>query len=89
MVQLLRRENVDFVIVEPSVSSIRRASHGDRTAFENRMRSFGPYVDMHDLQGSDDVEHFRDENHLNQNCVVLFKTALIKKLQAKGRLLHE
>lgn len=88
MVDMLHREQVRFVIVDPPVSSTRRASYGDHSDFASVMRSFGPYVDMHDLKGLDDVEHFYDENHLNQRGVEFFNAALIERLRAMGYLSH-
>jgi hypothetical protein len=88
MIHMLRAEGVDFVIVEPPVSSVRRASYGDHDIFEALMRSLGPYIDMHDLAGMDDVEHFYDEVHLNQRGVVLFNAALIEQLRIKDHLPH-
>lgn len=86
MVDMLHREQVRFVIVDPPVSSTRRASYGDHSDFASVMRSFGPYVDMHDLPGMDDVEHFYDEVHMNQRGVEHFNAAIIERLRSDGLL---
>jgi len=84
MTTALKEKRVAFVIVEPPVPSVRRASYSDHGQFEALMRSFGPYVDMHTLSGMNDRLHFYDDVHLNQHGVELFNAALIERLEHEG-----
>jgi hypothetical protein len=84
MMERLRRENREVVLVEAPITHWRYRSLLNHTEHERLMKSFAPYINMNGMAGLDDSTHFYDSNHLNQQGVEIFNAALLDSLKRGG-----
>jgi hypothetical protein len=77
---LIKQRNIPVIFIQtPITRSLYEAisNHGE---FDDRMREYGAYYNFNELMELDDELHFWDDDHLNQDGVILFNARLLEIL---------
>lgn len=79
----LNQHGTPYLLVQAPVAPGLYQSYQRRqtSAFDQRMRARGPYLNFNELLELNDSLHFYDEHHLNQRGVEVFNQALIEWLE--------
>ena len=81
IMDLIKERKIKVLFVNAPVPRIRYTSFPSLYEFENRIGSFGKYLDFNKLITLDEARYFFDENHLNQMGVDTFNRSLINHIK--------
>ncbi len=78
----LNERGAKVVLVQAPITESRYRSYLNNGSYDDRMMSYGEYLNFNLRLPLDDSLHFYDSHHMNQDGVVIFNHALIDSLRA-------
>lgn len=77
---LIQQRKIPVIFVQTPVSPSLYQSFSNQGEFDDWIRKYGVYYDFNGLVEVNDRLHFWDDDHLNQNGVIIFNAKLIEVL---------
>ncbi len=84
LLELLRKKQIDYILVEAPTTRARYESISNHEEIESFLNERGQYVNFNGRLPLVDSLHFYDHSHLNQRGVEIFNEAFIEWLREEG-----
>lgn len=84
ILHIFKSNNIDFILIQAPMTHDYYNSYINPEYFDEKMSSYGEYINFNNILDLDDSTYFFDSNHMNQDGVVIFNEKLIELLKEKG-----
>lgn len=81
IVQLLKEEGIEIKLVYAPITRTKYDSYDNHDEFDEIMEGYAQYFNLNKTLTLDDSLHFYDSNHLNQEGVKIFNSAVLELLE--------
>jgi len=76
-INLIKKSGIPYLLVYAPTTKLKYQSYRGMNEFEDKIRTYGPYINCNETLNLDDSLHFWDAEHLNQNGVDIFNNSLL------------